>query len=764
MIGETVPRIESEDKVTGSLAYLEDIQVTGMLHGKILRSSYPHARIRSMDVSQARQLSGVAAVLTRDDIRGNPRYHSHFGPVLKDQPILAIEKVRYVGDPVAAVAATDSEIAEAALDLIRVDYEELPAVFDCEQALAEEAPLLHEEIEVPKQGYVDLQGIHRHEGTNLCSHFDLKKGDVERGFAESDRVFEDVFTSPATHTSPMESLTAVARFDSAGKLTLWSTTQNPFAIRDQVAELFRLPVSMVRVISLHLGGGFGSKVYPKLEPLVAALAYKAGQPVGITLTREEVFQTITKHPAKVHLKTGVKKDGTVLAQECRIYLNTGAYAEIGPRVCQKGGYTAAGPYETSHVHIDSRLTYTNTVPAGAFRGFGVQQTSWAHESQMDMIARALKMDPLELRLKNLLEEGSEFVTGERVHGVAVGECLKKVAEAIGWGKRSASGDTNKARGKGLACMIKATITPSISSALVRLNEDGSVHLCVGTVDMGQGSDTVLAQIASQELAMPMDQIDVMHSDTDTTPYDQTTSSSRSTFQMGRAVQLAAQDLKRQLACIAGPGVFKVSPEEVLFEDQKVKAGDSEAIGYGELLLRHFGIKGVNLVGSQTVLTSSVNEQGEKQTSAFWFVGAGAVEVEVDCKTGHVRVVRYAASADVGKAVNPLACRQQLRGAAIMGIGQALLEEMVYQEGLLINPNLLDYNLPRFLDLPEEIITILVERPHRDGPHGAKGLGETGVMPVAPAIANAVQDAVGVRIRELPITPEKVLESLQQKSG
>ena len=395
-------------------------------------------------------------------------------------------------------------------------------------------------------------------------------------------------------------------------------------------------------------------------------------------------------------------------------------------MAKKSGYTAAGPYEIPNVLIDSYLTYTNKIPAGAFRGFGTAQSNWAHESELDIIARSLKMDPLELRRKNLLDEGGEGVTGERFHSLGMRECLDKVADAIEWGKRTEPGSKSLARGKGMACLIKATITPSVSSATVRLNEDGSATVYVGTVDMGQGSDTVMAQIASQELSISLDQISVVHSDTDYTPYDLSTSSSRSTFHMGRAVQLAAQDLRRQLACMAAP-LFKVSPEDIVCENQAVRPADNSAtrMSYSALLNRHYGIKGINLVGNGTVKTSTTRKDGEHQTSAFWFAGAAAAEVEVDRETGQVHVLRYATAADVGKALNPFLCEQQLRGAAIMGIGQALMEQLVYQDGLLINPNFFDYNLPRFLDIPEQIIPILVERPHPDGPFGAKGFRGNG---------------------------------------
>ena len=762
VIGRSVPRLESEEKVTGRLKYLEDLQLTGLLHGKILRSPHAHATIRHIDARQAEKLSGVVAVLTRDDVINNPAYESHYGPIYLDQPIVALDKVCYVGDPVAAVAATRVDIAEEALERIEVDYDELPAVFDPEEALASAAPVLHEKVEIRRHGFADVGGIRPVDGTNICNHFHLSLGDIEKGFRESDHVFENLFSSPAAQHSALEPHMAIASWDGPRRLTIWATVQNPFVNRDLLSETFHLPLSKIRVISLNIGGGYGSKLYPKLEPLVAALSLKAKRPVAITLTREEVFQTITKHGAKIYLKTGVRKDGRILARQCRIYLDTGAYAEIGPRVSKKSGYTAAGPYDIPHVLVDSYLAYTNKVPAGAFRGFGVTQSNWAHESEMDIIARTLKMDPLELRRKNLLREGGTGVTGEHLHGVAIRECLDKVAAAIEWGKPAEPSNPRVARGKGLACLIKATVTPSVSSALIRLNEDGSATVYVGTADVGQGSDTVMAQIASEELRIPLDQVQVLHSDTDYTPYDLSTSSSRSTFHMGRAVQLAAEDIRRQLACLAAP-LFRVGPEDIVFENQEVRPRDGgEGLSYRDLFMQCYGIKGINLFGKALFKTDATQKSGEPQTSVFWSTGAAAAEVEVDRETGQVRVVRYATAADVGKALNPFFCQQQLRGAAITGIGQALMEQLVYQDGLLINPNFLDYNLPRFLDIPDEIIPILVEQPHPDGPFGAKGLGETALIPAPPAIANAVADAVGARITDLPITPEKVFLAMQRK--
>ncbi|MBI2357410.1 MAG: molybdopterin-dependent oxidoreductase, partial [Deltaproteobacteria bacterium] len=485
---DSVRRLDYEAKVTGRASYLADLKVPAMCHGKILRSPYPHARIRNIDVSKALSLRGVIAVLTRDDILHDQGIDPYYGPVFKDQTIVAVDKVRHVGDPVAAVAALTPGAAEAALERIEVEYEELPAVTDVAAAVAKGAPLLHESIRIPERGFADLAELKPVEGTNICTHFKLVKGDIEKGFAESDYIFEDTFTLPTTQHCALEPHACIASVERSGRIVVWSTTQNPFVVRTQLANIYKVPVSKVRIIVPYLGGGYGGKVYPKLEPLTVALARKAQRPVKIALGREEVFYTITKHAAVIKMKTGVKKDGTLVARQCEVLLDTGAYAEIGPRVAKKSGYTAAGPYKIPNVKIDSLSVYTNKPPAGAFRGFGVSQSAWAHESQMDVIAAALKMDPLAIRLKNAYDEGSEFVTGEILTSIGLKDCVEKAAAAIGWKeKRERNPNGPLKRGKGIACLIKATITPSISSAVVKLNEDGSVTIYAGTVEMGQGS-------------------------------------------------------------------------------------------------------------------------------------------------------------------------------------------------------------------------------------------------------------------------------------
>jgi CO/xanthine dehydrogenase Mo-binding subunit len=760
-------RLDFETKVTGQARYLADMIMPGMCHGKILRSPLPHARIKSVDTSAALKVPGVVALITRDDILHDQGIEPYYGPVFKDQTIVAVEKVRHVGDPVAAVAALDADAADEALRLIDVEYEELPAVLDAQDALKPGAILVHESIKLPSSGFADLAEIKPAEGTNICTHFRLDRGDVQTGFAESDHIFEDTFTLPATQHSFLETHACIASADPGGRITVWATTQNPFVVRTQLANIFKVPVSKVRVVVPYLGGGYGGKVYPKVEPITVALALKARRPVRVVLGREEVFYTITKHAAAIRMKTGVKKDGTLMARECEIYLDTGAYAEIGPRVAKKSGYTAAGPYRIPNLKIDSYSIYTNKPPAGAFRGFGVSQSAWAVESQMDIVAAALQIDPIELRLKNSYEEGDRFVTEERLSSIGLRQCIDEVARSIGWEKRVPGSNGSKIqdtaagsvrRGKGVACMIKATITPSISCAVVKLNEDSSLSIYSGTVEMGQGSETVLAQIAGRELGIPLEKIQVLGVDTDVVPYDLTTSSSRSTFHMGKAVQLAAQDVMRQLKDTVVKE-YGVPEDKISFADGRIRLPETE-LDYAEVMFKRFGMQGGTLVGDGQVKTSVKDEYGEKTTSAFWFVAAGAAEVEVDSDTGKIKLLKYASAVDVGKALNPLACRQQLSGAAITGIGQAMFEEIAYDNGQLINPNFIDYVLPSLGDMPAVIDPISVEVPHKNGPFGAKGIGESALIPVAPAIANAIYDAVGVRIKDLPIKPEKIYLALE----
>lgn len=768
-IGQSLSMLDAEERVTGRINYAMNVELPSMLVGKILRSPLPHARIARVDGSRAKQARGVVAVLTRDDFGPRTGYSGRYGRVFRDQTVVAFDKARFVGDPVAAVAALDEDSAAEALSLIEVDYEELPAVFDEAEALEPSAPLVHDprpEQQPLFSGIIqDLPG-----GSNLCSHFKLRRGDVEEGFRRADFVFEDVFRSPAAQHVPLEPHVAAAHY-ARGKLTIWTSTQMPHAIRAQMAELFNLPLARVRVIAETLGGGFGSKGSLRLEPITSFVAMKARRPVKIVLSREEEFVTVCKHPATVRIKTGVMKDGTLVARQVAADFNTGAYSDIGPIVARNGGSALSGPYRIPHVRIDSRAVWTNVVPAGALRGFGVPQAVWAYENQMDMIAERLGLDPVEFRRKNLLRESDLFATGEELTDIHFQELLGHAASSIQWSSSDArwlnAGRARQKpgalrRGKGLAMVIKATITPSTSAAALKLNEDGSLNVLTSSVECGQGAKTVLAQIASHQMQIPVDRISVSDPDTDLTPYDQQTSSSRTTYSMGGAVARAAGDLKRQLLDHAAE-ILEVSPGDLVVENGRVavRGNAQRSIGYAEIVrLSNQG----NLIGRGAFSTRGGLdlETGQGVGSVHWHQGAIGCEVEVDVETGRIKVLRLSPCVFAGRIVNRRLCELQLEGCAIFGLGQALFEEMIYGDnGQLLNANLSDYNIPSFDDVPGEIYPAALENAGSEDLHG---IGETLLPPVMAAIGNAVYNAVGVRIRGLPFSAEKILRELRAETA
>jgi CO/xanthine dehydrogenase Mo-binding subunit len=761
--------IDAEERVTGRINYALNVERPGMLHGKILRSPYPHARLKHIDASAAERLPGVAAVLTRDDFAEASGYSGKYGRIFRDQSVVTLDKVRFIGDPVAALAALTNEIAEEALSLIRVDYEELPAIFDEQAALQPDAPLVHDPrpAQQPIVSHLiqDLPG-----GTNLCSHFKLRHGDVDTGFRQADFVFEDVFRSPAAQHVPLEPHVTVAEI-LQGKLTLWSSTQMPHAVRSQMAELLHLPLSQVRVIVETLGGGFGSKGSLRLEPIAAFLARKAKRPVKIVLRREEEFVTVCKHPATIRLKTGVNKDGRLIARQVTAHFNTGAYSDVGPVVARNGGSAMSGPYKIPNVRIDSYAVWTNLVPAGALRGFGVPQAVWAYESQMDMIAERLGVDPIEMRRQNLLHDGDSFATGEKLADVHFEELLDKAAADLQWqtsdahwisGNRLPGRTGATRRGKGLALVIKATITPSTSTAAIKLNEDGSLNVLISSVECGQGAKTVLAQIAANAMQVPVERVAVSNPDTDMTPYDQQTSSSRTTFSMGGAVTKAAADLKQQLLNHAGV-LLEASAQDLIVENGRVsvRGTPNHFLPYGAVAMRS---QQANLIGRGAFTTRGGLdlETGQGSGSVHWHQGAIGCEVEVDVETGKVKVLRLSPRVFAGRVVNPRLCELQLEGCAIFGLGQALFEEMIYAErGQLLNSNLGDYNIPSFEDIAPLINSSALEHPASEDLHG---IGETLLPPVMAAIGNAVYNAVGARIQDLPLTPEKILREMHKKAA
>jgi len=764
-LGEALPMLDAEERVSGRINYTLNIEPPAMLVGKILRSPVPHARIVRVDIARAQRLTGVGAVLSRDDFGSHTGYSGKYGRIFRDQTVVALDKVRFVGDPVTAVAACDEDTATEALSLIDVEYEEIPAVFDEAEALEPTAPLVHEPR--PEQQPMfskmieDLPG-----GTNLCSHFKLRRGDIEEGFRQADFIFEDTFRSPAAQHVPLEPHVTVAQY-ARQKLTLWTSTQMPHAIRAQMAELLNLPLARVRVIVEPLGGGFGSKGSLRLEPITAFLALKAQRPVKIVLSREEEFLTVCKHPATIRIKTGVMTDGTLVARQVSANFNTGAYSDIGPVVARNGGSAMSGPYRIPHVRIDSCAVWTNIVPAGALRGFGVPQAVWAYESQMDMIAERLGLDPLEFRRKNLLRDHDFFATGEELTDIHFRELLDHAAMSIDWScddarwlNRTEPKQKTLRRGKGLAILIKATITPSTSAAALKLNEDGSLNVLTSSVECGQGAKTVLAQIAADAMHIPVRRVSVSDPDTDLTPYDQQTSSSRTTYSMGGAIREAASDLKRQLLDCAADHL-EASVSDLIIEDSKVivRGTAQRSLSYGEITRLS---NQPNFLGRGAFTTRGGLDlqTGQGIGSVHWHQGAIGCEVEVDIETGKIKILRLTPHVFAGRVVNLRLCELQLEGCAIFGLGQALFEEMAYGEhGQLLNPNLSDYNIPSFADIP---LTIDASALEHAGSEELHGIGETLLPPVMAAIGNAVYNAAGVRIQELPLTAEKILREIHKQ--
>ena len=748
-IGVAAARVDTPDKATGRARFISDVVVPGMAHAKLWRSPVAHAKILRVDTSRAARAPGVLAVVTAADL---PVKDLYYGPAFKDQPLLGDGVVRHAGEPVVAIVADTLAHADAARAFVEVDFDELPAVDSLDAALAPGAPLLHEKPR-PAAHFRDLASLRPVPGTNICHHWSYGRGDVDQGFAEADLVLEGTYTFPMVHHVSLEAHCGIARVDAHG-ITLWASTQHPFPVRKELAEIFGLPLARVRVIVPYLGGAYGNKSYTKLEPLTIALAMRVGRPVRLALSAEEAFLTVRRAGVRYHLRTAVKKDGTLVARDAEIHYQLGAYADVGPRVVQKSAYTSAGPYRIPHLRINAYGVYTNTVVSVAFRGYGVPQMSWAYESQMDEIADRLSIDPLELRLRNVLKRGETFIDGDLPVDCDYAGGLQKAAAAIGWHERPST----PRRGKGIACTIKAPLAPSVSTAMVRLHADGSATLVSGTVECGQGAWTALSQIVAEELALPLSRVRFAHSDVGMSPYDQATSASRSTTLMGLAVMRAARDVREQLLTI-GARQLGSAPATLICRDGRVVSPSSERT-YAEVLAAHFGTGG-ELIGRGTYR----GERGRAPLGGeapFWEVGMAAAEVEVDEDTGRVRVLRYVSIADIGKAINPRECEAQEEGAAMMGLGHTFYEELRYDGGQLLNPSLIDYRVPVMSDLPDEFRSVLVENGDGPGPYGAKGIGESGLLPTAPAIANAIVRAVGVRIVDLPMTPERVWRALDAR--
>ena len=747
-VGRSVKRVEGRAKVTGRAEYTHHLRLPGMLVGKICRSTVAHGRIKAIDVSAALAIPGVHRVVTGADIR-TVIPQPYYGPAFHDQPILALDKVRHVGEPVAVVLADDPHVAERAAQEIVVEYDELPAVFDEVEALTSEA-IVHEVLK-PAGTFPDLKHLEGKRDTNIALDFQLRRGDVEAAFAAADHVLEHEFRTQTVLHLPLEPFVSVAE-PGVDSVTIHTASQSPSFVRIEIARLLGWPENRVRVKVPYLGGGFGAKLYIKLEALVTALALLTRRPVKIALTMEEQFYTLTKHATTVRIKSGVTRAGKITARRCEVYWNGGAYADIGPRVTQKSGFTAAGPYEIDNVWIDSAALYTNLPPAGALRGFGIPQLVWAYESHTDLLARKLGMDPIAFRRANILRDGRPQATGTIMRDAAIEKVLDALEARLAWRRKLVRGDGPVKRGRGVAIGFKASIAPTTSAANVTLFADGSCVVHSGTVDMGQGSDTILAQIAAEVLSLRAETVRVIHPDTDVTPYDMATLGSRSTFHMGHAVKRAAEDALAKLHALAA--------------EAGLPPGSNLPIA--DIFKKRFGMQAGTIVGSANFVPTYVpmdHTTGlSPDATPYWMIGGAGAEVAVDTETGHVRIEKLVNAADLGTPINPDIVATQLSGAAIMQLGFTMFERMDFDAGQVTNASLADYKIPGLHDLPPVIDNQAVDAATASGPFGAKGVGESGTFGVSPAIANAIEDAVGVRITSLPLTPETVYRALCAAAG
>ncbi len=687
----------TDPRVTGAVRYAQDVELEGMLEARILRSPFPHARIGRVDTSAVP--AGIV-VLTPGDVADLGMY----GAQIKDQTVLACDRARFAGDPVAAVAAATLREADEALALIDVEYEELDSVFDAVEACDQDAPLVHDRHNVSENDAAYF-GIRPQQGTNVCHRFRLQQGDVEAGFAEAEVVVEETFRTAGAQHAHMEPHASVAQWQD-GRLEVWTGTQTPFNLRSDLAGVFGIAEDQIRIVCPPMGGAFGAKTFVRLEAIVACLARKAGRPVRAILERNEEWLTLNRHPAEIRVRLGARADGTLLAKEVECWADTGAYADCGPGVAQKMGFAAPGPYRIPHVSVESRCVYTNLPPNGAFRGYGQMQTVWASERAMDMLAERLDADPLELRLQNLLQEGDRYATGEELHDVRFAECLEAAAAAIGWHESR--------QGKGLCVLMKGMQTPSRAGIAIEASDDGTYTLRCATAEMGQGARRAISLLAAELLEVDVARVRFPDPDTDLVPYDTRTTSSRSTYIMGRALVDAVRDLK-----------------------------ENGRRGYGE----------VEIPGGLDPDT------GQGVASHHWHQGAGAAEVRVDEETGKVEVLHLHAAVYAGRVVNRAGAELQNEGSMIMGLGTTLFETVDIADGQVTNANLSDYEIPSFMDVPIELTHDLLERDGAD----VHGLGETALPPVPPSVGNAL-GSLGIHVTDLPISAEAVLGAVDRRAG
>ena len=745
VVNHSVPREDGQAKVTGRAIYASDLTVENMAWAKILRSPFGHAKIRSIDASAAKSHPGVIDVITGADLAGIDPYYGH---AVKDHPILAIHRVRFAGEPVAAVVAEDELSAEEALELIEVDYDELASVMDVDAALAETAPLIHEQSyrEGAFRGFKDG----RQASGNVCQYVHVQWGDAKSAFESAAHTVEGEFFFPMAYAYAMEPYVAIATY-TKNNLTVYSSAQHPFMVRHDLAEIFGMSLNAVRVIVPYVGGGYGSKSYTKIEPIPAVCSWKTGRPVKLQLSVEEAFLTTRGDDARVRIRTACDRAGKLLAREATIHLNTGAYAENSPLVCAKAANRIIGPYLIPNVDIHCYAVYTNTVPASSYRGFGSTQVTFPAESQLEEMAEKLGRDPLEFRLANLAERGQTIYPGLRPIDADVPGDLRHVASVF-----EKAGPLRPGFGRAVGCSASDAGSHPVTSAMIQVYSDNSVSVLSGSTEMGQGSHTVLAQIAAEEMGVPLDKVRLVSADTAITPFERSTGASRTTTLMGRAVLEACREAIAQFRTMAADSLG-CKPEDFIEEPGALRLGDTR-LTWGDILVKFFHHRDTSIVGR-----AYLRQTGDlKMLPPFWEIGVVGVEVEVDQETGKIRLDKLVTVGDVGLAINPAAAEGQDLGAATMGIGIGLFEELIYDGQQLTNGTLLEYRVPRFEDLAQEIHMSLAQNQDGAGPYGAKGGGEGSLNPIPACLANAVYRATGARIRRLPLTPERVWRALRER--
>ncbi|MBD3309200.1 molybdopterin-dependent oxidoreductase [candidate division KSB3 bacterium] len=763
VVNKSLPKVDGIQLVTGSAKYTDDFDLPGLLHAKVLTSPHPHARIKHIQIDRASELPGVHAVLTHQNLPLPQLRHTRAGqsypePSPYDHVILD-EKVRFVGDRVAVVAAESLRIAEQALQLIEVEYELLPAVFDMQQAMNPGAPIIHDEA--------DATGIYD-ASRNIAAYSQISLGDVEQGFQEADLIIENTYSTQRAKHCALETHGSLAYLDENDCLVVISSTQVPFHTRRQLAYILHMPMSRIRVIKPRMGGGFGNKQGMFLEDLVALLALQTRRPVKLIFDRAEEFRGgYTRHPQRIRLKTGAKRDGTLVAQEMHVLGNTGAYGDHAPTVQECTGRKVLPLYRVPHVQFEYHAVYTNLPVSGAFRGYGAIQGFFAIESQIDEIAHRLHLNPLEVRQKNRIREGDVDLIAEAfgdrdqrvILSCGLGECIERGARAIGWqAKRGIVRHGVIKRGAGMACAMQGSGIAGVDwgSATITLNEDGTFSLFVGATDLGTGADTVLTQIAAESLGVGLEEITIVSSDTDVSPFDVGAYASSTTYVSGNAVKNAAELIRAEILRIAA-NMLDVPLENVRYQPKETPTSTCQILAQNgkRVALRDVAMYAV--YQEKTQITKTASSQSRISPPPFT---AQFAEVEVDTETGQVKVLKFVAAVDCGVAINPALAEGQVEGAVTQGLGFALFEKMAFDDqGRILNPNFADYKLFNAFDMPP-LETILVQTYESTGPYGAKSVAEVPINCPAPAIANAIYDAIGVRMYDLPITAEKVLAALK----